>query len=1369
MKFYLFFDFWMKKIYFFTISSLIITHITLFTWITNGQSNDTTYTSRSCKVYTIEYVDNLQAYTSPNLKKQEYFINTDYFKRYIDSKNQQLPNCPINWWKVLNSYVDNSSNQNRFTAPNGKIYFISQQWWGYTADWLSNQKTFKTIDELKNYIKTRNPLALLTISNNDTQTKQQTINENSNQQHGSADTQNQYNQNQNNQDQNNQDQNNQNSQTQNTTTNKTNTTQYGYCYGLPANAYRINEKFIQTYQWNTLYPINKAATYSSNSSVECAFVCNTNYTRNYTTNKCEANNEDLKSLKELKNLIDSESSNKSNNSSNSSKTCKSWYVKIDWECVKENRFKDCYSSDLPDNAKWVNWEFEQYRDWDERYPKKITPVYSRDDETECSFVCKSNYTRNSKTKKCEKKSGGWWGWWWGWWSITHYYCTDLPENASPNNNLEPIENTKYYYSTNTWNVCSFSCNEHYKREDPECKAETQQANCTWYIANSQWINPHFTQTRSWDSRYPASKENTYTWNNNIECSFICESNYERKNGKCEWSSNPWWNPGGWDNPSNPTTYSCSWTFTNAFLITWSDTQLTENTISKLYDDIESAWNNKCAYACNTNYHANSTHQTCEPNTQQANCTWYIANSQWINSHFTQTRSWDSRYPASKENTYTWNNNIECSFICESNYERKNDKCEWSSNPWWNPGGWDNPSNPTTYSCSWTFTNAFLITWSDSQLTQNTISKLYDDVESAWNNKCAYVCNNHYHANSRHQACEPDTQQANCTWNPTNSHWVNSHFSQIRSWSSRYPTSISNTYTWNNNIECSYLCEEHYEYDECRPATQSKLCPPNLLPQNSHWINQRFTQTRNWNTWAPSTFQRDYENQHTNNSAVDCAYHCDNDYQLVNENGTYKCEKCKEWEQYINGRCEQYTYTCSNDKPNYTTLITWSDVWLTSNDDTISKLCYTKGNKLVYKDKNNNEVDCDTNVKCAYICNEYYEYENWTCIAKVNANEYCGENYKSIDDNSTYTLEVLVDYDKQPGLCKDNFYVGELPKDFVTDNWRTNPLYRDDDIKHYYDTRTRRCYYSGDNNIYSTSCHAKKIRAKCWGAAIENTEANDGSLCSRGEAWNLYNNVWSHVVWWKPNPENLEDLPEWTKLKERTCGFNEGSVWTQRGSVECHIKPDICWNAEDYHFLNTPTDTTTSDWMKIYLCWDWSEVQIITGNWQTIETKDRSILSWEISETEEWWTRTCTTKFESSSCSTKKPIAKCGVNSYQHNPNQSGYITKPGWTDWVWLCLNRDLLKSDVTENYEEWQWKWQCLAKWVDGVTSTDCTAKMWWCKNIPISSTWLKKSTDIYTWNTRLEREYVDSWVFDKNSICKWTCTEWYTKQWNSCVSISG
>jgi len=69
--------------------SLIIGWCILLSSFSNAQSSsDTTYISRNCKVYNIEYISNLQVYTSPNLNKQEYFINTDYFKRYIDSKNQ---------------------------------------------------------------------------------------------------------------------------------------------------------------------------------------------------------------------------------------------------------------------------------------------------------------------------------------------------------------------------------------------------------------------------------------------------------------------------------------------------------------------------------------------------------------------------------------------------------------------------------------------------------------------------------------------------------------------------------------------------------------------------------------------------------------------------------------------------------------------------------------------------------------------------------------------------------------------------------------------------------------------------------------------------------------------------------------------------------------------------------------------------------------------------------------------------------------------------------------------------------------------------------------------------------------------------------
>jgi hypothetical protein len=49
--------------------------------------SDFTYTSRSCKEYTLHYLSDLEARTSPNLNKAEYFISVDYLERYIDSKN----------------------------------------------------------------------------------------------------------------------------------------------------------------------------------------------------------------------------------------------------------------------------------------------------------------------------------------------------------------------------------------------------------------------------------------------------------------------------------------------------------------------------------------------------------------------------------------------------------------------------------------------------------------------------------------------------------------------------------------------------------------------------------------------------------------------------------------------------------------------------------------------------------------------------------------------------------------------------------------------------------------------------------------------------------------------------------------------------------------------------------------------------------------------------------------------------------------------------------------------------------------------------------------------------------------------------------
>ena len=146
----------------------------------SSSSSESVYTSRSCKVYNIEYEASLWVYTSRNLVKKEYFINPDYFKRYVDSKNPQISGCPVNGWWINTSYIDNSNSSTRYTAPNWKVYFITNQNWSYTSKELNTTKTFTTIDELKNYIKNRNPLISMWTQNSNNTQNNLPVNNNSN-------------------------------------------------------------------------------------------------------------------------------------------------------------------------------------------------------------------------------------------------------------------------------------------------------------------------------------------------------------------------------------------------------------------------------------------------------------------------------------------------------------------------------------------------------------------------------------------------------------------------------------------------------------------------------------------------------------------------------------------------------------------------------------------------------------------------------------------------------------------------------------------------------------------------------------------------------------------------------------------------------------------------------------------------------------------------------------------------------------------------------------------------------------------------------------------------------------------------------------
>jgi hypothetical protein len=93
------------------------------------------------------------------LNKSEYFVNVEYFKRYVDSKNAQNAECFIWWWRINSSYIDTYTWNDHVTAPNGKIYFISENNWTFSSNQLNAAKSFSTINEIKTYIKNRNPLS----------------------------------------------------------------------------------------------------------------------------------------------------------------------------------------------------------------------------------------------------------------------------------------------------------------------------------------------------------------------------------------------------------------------------------------------------------------------------------------------------------------------------------------------------------------------------------------------------------------------------------------------------------------------------------------------------------------------------------------------------------------------------------------------------------------------------------------------------------------------------------------------------------------------------------------------------------------------------------------------------------------------------------------------------------------------------------------------------------------------------------------------------------------------------------------------------------------------------------------------------------
>ena len=122
---------------------------------TNGTGVDTTgYIAPNCKVYNVSYDTGKVAYTSPDFKVPTYFTSRNALWRYIDNKNPG--DCHVST-TINGTRYFNNTDPTKHIAPNGKVYTIQQESWGYTSAEFSVKKYFTTLTLLRSYLDRKNP------------------------------------------------------------------------------------------------------------------------------------------------------------------------------------------------------------------------------------------------------------------------------------------------------------------------------------------------------------------------------------------------------------------------------------------------------------------------------------------------------------------------------------------------------------------------------------------------------------------------------------------------------------------------------------------------------------------------------------------------------------------------------------------------------------------------------------------------------------------------------------------------------------------------------------------------------------------------------------------------------------------------------------------------------------------------------------------------------------------------------------------------------------------------------------------------------------------------------------------------------------
>lgn len=584
------------------------------------------------------------------------------------------------------------------------------------------------------------------------------------------------------------------------------------------------------------------------------------------------------------------------------------------------------------------------------------------------------------------------------WPIYGMYCTGNSKSVACVQSWAPAQWAQYlswnvmvYWqgSWGTWNWtspsnCSWRCvwSYHTWNSGNTCDSNWEYKQCSnsgYKPTNSQWEI-----TYSW----------VQWWNPVPACNYRCNTGY------CGTSCNSTWEWRSCLRNNLPE---------HAHYTSWSQM-------------VECWWYvGECPWECDTNYTRNWS--WCTANVKHVSCWSAPSNAMWVNSTFTQvwsgnSMSWWVWSPSTHYKTCTTNNSVECSFVCGSGYicngnigcaPSNTPVCSWSvphnscvvmnntntpsqtmnyyySNNSSDPCSWRCKEN-STYNWSTCFPNAemamcrgdlpvnamwvngtYISTYScDNGEWSYRAPKYTNDLSSS--EACSFTCKPDYVWSGGQCLYNPSSRLWTCTGLPEHGVWLNSNFVQVWSWNMWTPTIHNGTFINNSWIECSFICEDWYEYSNgrcevarckwslpdnalvagssipwsgyvqwhyltsvsqpepcswtcmrnyerdassntCKPMTRVGRC--SWLPVNAEWINGGYVQVWDWSEWYPTVKNGYYLSTwmfYNGGVIPECSRKCKEGYRY--ENG-FCISSCGDGEVLIGGSCHRM-WVCSQYK------------------------------------------------------------------------------------------------------------------------------------------------------------------------------------------------------------------------------------------------------------------------------------------------------------------------------------------------------------------------------------------------------------------------------------------------------------------------